>query len=371
MIPALVLAFLVINSDVDAVSTTNGQSTLVAWTNEFSVYQMAHSVYFRMMDSPFDRNAMRLDNGFDPHVATDGHGYLIGYSSRGSRFPQPYPYDSAIVQLVSAEGTPGASLVLSGSSFGGVTDVEWNGTHWMVAIYFAEGAEILSRVVLLDQALKVVATANTGPGYAFLERIGGRWWAIRSYSVEIATEAIEIRGDGTTGARFLTDPMDPIRSFPTMTHGAQPLLLVQNQHAFGDDRQDIDAIPFDPDHGFGARRPFLSSAVLKDEQPFAGGSLLLTLTPDQTRSDIVFVDASGEIRSSSLLYAGRVHYRTSLGTSKNGPLFLASPLLEAWSIYGVELYRYPITAIAPLDPMAGELVSQATLPQNRRRAARH
>src|SRR5688572_16841924 len=274
MIPTLLLAALLSthavplhNNDVDAVSVTNGDSTLVAWTNEFSTYVVAFSVYIRLMDSPFDRNAIRLGNGFDPHVATDGRDYLVGWSVRGSRYFQPYLYlDNTLVQLVSAEGNPGTRKVLNSSNFGGLTDVAWNGTHWIVACYRFDGFQPVSRVVLLDQALNVVADVDTGKGYVQMLRVGGRWWAIRSDTS--ATEAIEIRNDGTIGSRFITEP---VPYSPVMIHGTRPLLLIQNLH-------DIDAIPFDPDHGFGSRRPFLASASLNNVEEFNGGSLLLITT---------------------------------------------------------------------------------------------
>jgi hypothetical protein len=121
------------------------------------------------------------------------------------------------------------------------------------------------------------------------------------------------------------------------------------------------------------RRPFLASASLNNIQPFGDGSLLLITASDLTRNDVLFIDASGEIQSSSPLYApGRWQHYSSLGASKNGPLFfVSSSVIDSWSIEGFDLYRFPMSGIAPVDPMAGELVSQKSLPQDRRRAARH
>src|SRR5688572_31060354 len=54
-------------------------------------------------------------------------------------------------------------------------------------------------------------------------------------------------------------------------------------------------------------------------EEFNGGSLLLITTSDLTRNDVLFIDESGEIQSSSPLYApGRWQYYSSLGASKNG-----------------------------------------------------
>src|SRR5688572_16131677 len=107
-------------------------------------------------------------------------------------------------------------------------------------------------------------------------------------------------------------------------------------------------------------------------EEFNGGSLLLITTSDLTRNDVLFIDESGEIQSSSPLYApGRWQYYSSLGASKNGPLLFVSSSAVDGAFGGLDLYRYPMSGIAPVDPMAGELVSQKSLPQNRRRAARH
>src|SRR5687768_12613304 len=89
------------NNDAGAASATNGESTLVAWTNIYSVYSNNWSVYIRLLDSPFDRNAIYVDRGEDPSVATNGRQYLVGYSWFLSRFNNFHAYDNALVQLVS------------------------------------------------------------------------------------------------------------------------------------------------------------------------------------------------------------------------------------------------------------------------------
>jgi hypothetical protein len=364
MIPALLLALTLTvplgNNDVHAVSVTNGDSTLVAWTNEFSVYPTAFTVYIRLLDSPFDRNAIALSNGYAPRVATNGRDYLVGWSIAGSRFNNSYPINNVAAQVVKADGTLGTRKILNNSVTGGVGASAWNGMHWLLGYRRLEGAY----VALLDDALNVTATVDLGRGSVrALEEIGGRWWAIRVD--ETATEAIEIRDDGTIGARFATDP---IPATLQITRGPLPLLLRNDEHG-------IHAIPFDPDGGFGSSRLFLPSTQLFDVEAFdGGGSLLLVSRPDDTYYEAVFVDASGQIGSSTPLYdAGGVYGKYgSLGASKNGPLLLVSPFVEnVWEGSGLDLYAFRVTTLVPVDPRDGRLVSQINARQERRRAARH
>jgi hypothetical protein len=142
---------------------TNGESTLVAWTNGFA-NPIASHIFMRLLDSPLDRNAISLGSGFAPHIATNGCDYLVGWSARGTRFTF-FRSDNAVVHVVSAEGVPAARKVLNHSVVGGVTDIAWTGTHWMVAYYLGQDVEILSRVVLLDESLNITATVETGKGH--------------------------------------------------------------------------------------------------------------------------------------------------------------------------------------------------------------
>lgn len=360
MPPTLLLAALLSLplNDVGAVSLTNGQSTLVAWTNELGDNPVARRVFIRLIDSPFDRRAVALGNGFAPHLATNGSDYLVGWSVRATRFTS-FIADSSVIRLVSAEGVPGARKVLSRSVLGGATAVAWNGTHWIVAYSLNQGTELVSRVVWLDRALNVTAGIDTGKGSVHaLRQIGDRWWAFS------ATEALEIRSDGTIGQRFATDPLGDAFF---LTNAPQPLVLVQ--HGL-----DIDAIPFDPDSGFGARRPFLASAKLLDVEASEDGSLLLFTPHGTTQYDAAFVDATGEIRAYSPVFftpEPQSPYAT-LGTSVNGPLFFFSPALgESWATGGIDLFAYPLRSLVPLDPTSGERVSEVAAPPERRRAARH
>jgi hypothetical protein len=222
----------------------------------------------------------------------------------------------------------------------------------------------MSRVVLLDESLNVTATVETGKGHVrALRRIDDRWWAFRTDLIAI-TEAIEIRDDGTAGLRFSADA---IGALLFVTHGQQPLLLVQREQSF-------DAVPFDPVSGFAAQRPFLTSKVLLEVQPFQDGSLLLLSQLGETQYDVAFVDASGDIRSHSPVFFTHEPQSpyASLGMSTTGPLFFFSPATaDSWAVGGIDLYAWRLHSFAPLDPSAGELVSQVAAPPQRRRAARH
>jgi hypothetical protein len=353
MASTLLLALLLSlpRNDVGAESVTNGQSTLIAWTNIFGDIPVTGQVFVRLIDSPFDRNAVPLGNGFAPQVATNGRDYLVGWSVRATRATF-FIADSSVIRLVSAAGTPGARKVLHRSVLGGVTAVAWNGTHWIVAYSFDQD---VSRVVLLDEALNITATFDTGKGsIRALEKIGDRWWAFSE------TAALEIRNDGTIGQRFATDPLGEI--FVT-----NALVIVrQDEH--------IDVIPFDPDSGFGARRPLLASAKLLDVESFEDGSLLLLTYPGTTQYDAAFVDAAGEVRSYSPVFFTPEPQRpyATVGTSASGPLFFFSPALgESWATGGIDLFAYSLRSLAPLDPASGERISQVPAPPQRRRAARH
>lgn len=357
MIPTLLLAATLSLpfNDVRAVSTTNGTSTLIAWTNEFGYSPLAYRVFIRLADSSLDRKGIELASGFNPRVATNGREYLVGWSVRFSRF-SAFIGPNTVVQVISADGVPGVRKVLNHSAIGGVTNIAWNGTHWIVAYYAQQAA----RVTLLDEGLNVIATIDAGAGAPVaLEHIGGRWWAFRSDAA--STEAIEVRGDGSAGAHF-TVPIATARLF----RASDDLLLFQHDH-------DIDAMTFDPLHGFGVTRPFLAQSIALDAMPFADGTLLLITHTGDPRYDLVSIDAAGEIHTQLPLYSAselRMPYAT-LGASKNGPQFFFSPAsVEQWATGAIDLYRYRINAIAPLDPNAAERVSEIEL-ETRRRAARH
>lgn len=373
MAPTLLLALLLSTktiplplNDVGATAVTNYRSTLVAWTNEFGGNPVASRVFIRLMDSPFDRNAVSLGSGFAPHIAFDQNSrdYLVGWSARGTR-ATAFRSDNAVVQLVSPEGVPGVRKVLNHSVIGGVTAIGRNQRYWIVAYYFEQGAEIVSRVVLLDEALNVTATIDTGKGQVrVLRYFNGLWWAFRTDDTTV-TEAIRIREDGTAGQRFTTDAIaGPL----AVTYGSMVLVLVQHD-------DDLDAIPFHPDDGFGARRPFLPSATLLGIQPVQWGSMLLLTKPGQTQYDAAYVDYAAELRTyGPLFFSSETQYPyASLGTSLSGPLFFFSPALpDDWATGAIDLYVYRLhNNLSPFDPLTGERVSQVTAPNDRRRAARH
>ncbi len=367
MAPTLLLALLlsantiaVPLNDTNATSVTNGQSTLVAWGNAFGNNPLTSRIFIRLLDSPFDRNAVSLGSGLAPHVATNGRDYLVGWSMQPSRFTY-FVGDTAAVQLVSADGVAGTRKVISHSSYGGVTAVAWNGTHWMVANHYSNWSSGSgSRVLMLDESLNSVATIDAGGAHVrAFRRIGDRWWAFSD------TEAIEIYSDGTPGQRFTPDA--PIGGTFSVTHEQRPLLLVQGE-------AHIDAIPFDPDNGFGSRRPFLASANFLSIVPYEDGSLLLHAPSPATQYDVTFIDGTGEVRNqwTALFTPMPQSPWASLGVSVNGPLFFFSPDgPNLWATGGIDLYAFPLQWMAPLDLMFPKRVSQLAAPGVRRRAARH
>ena len=344
------------NDDTDATSVTNGQSTLVAWTSMYPGYSAGFSVYIRLVDSPFDRNAIRLGNGHTPRVATNGRQYLVGYSLGGSRFPPSNPFDNMAVQLVSPEGVLlGPRRFINRSIYGELIAIAWNGKHWLVAYHAASGPPALAHVAYLDESLNVVARLELGMGaMRALTEIDGRWWAIRSDS--ISAEAVELRPDSTAGARFPTAPL--VTPVYVTTHGASRLVLMPSQNA-----NDVDAVPFDPFTGFGERRTFLKGMRVVDIDAYDEGSLLLVAASDQ-RYDTIFVNADGELAPQLPLFETPPHWPyDSLGSSENG-------LLLFLTIAG-DLYAYGVPpARAPIDPASGRLVSQVRV-LDRRRSARH
>jgi hypothetical protein len=364
MAPTFLLALLLSSNavslpqnDLGAVSTTNGQSTLVAWTNQSPFNSFAHRVFIRLLDSPFDRHAVFVSNGFAPRVASNGRDYLAGWSMQPTRFTY-FLGDTAVVQLVNAEGGLSTRKVLNQSRTGGVTDLAWTGTHWIVSYSFEQNAGHASCVVLLDEALNIVANVETAGIVRALRRIDDRWWAFSENA------ALEIRDDGTIGDQF-THPV-PIAGDFFVTHGSRPLVLAQSEH--------LDAIPFDPESGFGSSRPFVASTMLLSVIPFDGGSLVLLGQNGRTQIEAAFVDGSGELRTQPTVFftpQPQVPW-ASLGWSANGPLFFFSPAASgSWSAGIVDLWAYPMRGLAPIDPGSGERVSTLRGPQDRRRSARH
>lgn len=348
------------NNDAGAVSATNGQSTLVAWTNMYSVYANNWSVFVRLIDSPFDRNAVYIGPGQSPSVATNGRQYLVGYSYLLSRFNSFLEYDNALVQLVSPEGVLlGRPKAVNHSIFGGLSAVAWTGSHWLVAYY--AGSPGSAYAAFLDESLNVVQRLQLGMGdVRALKQIEGRWWAFYGDSLSFA--AVELREDRTTGAHFSTAPLGASYNLQ-LAHGPSPVLLMQHG-----DR--VDAIPFDPFTGFGERRTFLEKTTLVDVAPFNGGSLLLVLGAD-TRYDTIFMNAAGELTPQLPLIEVPHHSGYNwFGPSRNGLLLFITPRITFPDHVG-DLYSYRVPpSRAPIDPATAKLISQKSSPE-RRRSARH
>ena len=350
------------NNDAGAASATNGESTLVAWTNIYSVYSNNWSVYMRLLDSPFDRNAIYVDRGEDPSVATNGRQYLVGYSWFLSRFNNFLSYDNALVQLASPEGIKlGPPKAINHSIFGRLDAVAWNGQHWLVS--YQAGQPSTAHVAFLDESLNIVARLELGIGTLFaLEEIDERWWAF--YGDEVSTEAVELRPDGTTGTRFSTAPLALTAYNEQLTHGTAPLVLMQ-------DGDHVDAMPFDPFTGFGERRTFLEATRLIDVKPFDGGSMLLVASAD-LRYDTIFVNAAGELAPQLPLFDVETEPGSNtLGLSKNGLMLFITPRITFPDHLG-DLFAYRVPpSRARIDPASAELVSKVSVPDGRRRSTRH
>jgi hypothetical protein len=69
--------------DLEPESVSNGETTLIAWTNAFSPYGGTHRLYVRLLDGG---EGILLGSGTDPRVATNGRDYLVAHSIGFSRF---------------------------------------------------------------------------------------------------------------------------------------------------------------------------------------------------------------------------------------------------------------------------------------------
>lgn len=328
-------------------SATNGDSTLVVWTNEFSPYLESHSIEMRLLDSLYDRLAMTLARGYAPRVTTNGSEYLVGYSIGGSRF-STYPYDNVAVTIVNTDGSRGATRAINNSVSGGIGGVAWNGTHWVVG--FTSDAS--ARAVLLARDLSM-QFVDLGAGRTdSIVEIDGAMWALRDDPAAASSELVEIRSDATTGRRFPI-AADQVRIVPTDS-GALAFISAAGG---------IAVARFDSTSGFSPIQSLSATASLHDVEQWNGGALLLVAPAESTSVVGVAVDSEGAIvQTTDLLTAVAPSGQLALGEARNGLLLFEARLDSDVTGYGrFNLYAYELTALAPLDPMSGELISIADI----------
>lgn len=259
--------------DYFAGAATNGESTLVAWRNELSVYPETHTIYYRLLGGTREV-ATRVAAGSVARVATNGRDYLIatGHSWRGG--------GSVSVARVHADGSLGAARVLS-RPHAYVPSVAWNGTHWLVGMR-EEGAAVVTE---LDEELATIRSIEIGSGHvARLFPAGGSFWALRHNDDRTESEIVELLPNGTTGRRHA------LEHFPhqIVTTPSSVLAIFRNG-------SDVDVATFDPAAGFVAPRRVASGVRLADAIRWEGGALLLTHDQAAAVWRAYALDASGNV----------------------------------------------------------------------------
>lgn len=327
--------------DREPESVSNGETTLIAWTNAFSPYGGTHRVYVRMLDGG---EGILLGSGTGPRVATNGRDYLVAHSIGFSRFPM-YPYDNVAVQLVSSDGRPGLRRIINHSLSGYAGGVAWNGEHWLVG-YSKDQYAI---VALLDANLNRVATIEAGLGFIpQIVNIAGTTWAFL-HSYNQPAEAVEIRRDGTAGRRH------------TLTTSSQSLEIVPTDDsalALLGTEKGTEVATFDPASGFSAVSLLAERSMLRDAKPWHGGAAVVTVHADTTATELFAVNADGTITGRVVLRtSGSIHTPRHLGESKDGLLYFEQ--VDAGGIRSWDLY---MTRLAGLQlAQTAELISTGNL----------
>jgi hypothetical protein len=327
--------------DLNPVSISNGETTLVAWENHFSPLRESHRIFVRNLDRP--GSAWSIYPGFGPVLATNGRGYLLAFSRAGSRFVSA-PVNNVIVQSVSAEGEAGAQQVLNRSTEGFARAALWDGERWVVG-YTSEDHTF---VAWLDENLQRVALTEAGLGHLFdLEVIDGRVWAFVTRNGE--TEALELFSDGTTGVRHL-----PVNAVPThlvdLVGTTGGVLLLGNREG------EVGVIPFHPASGFGSENEIAAGAHLVDAVPSNGGAAILLV--DDDGAVIGDLGPTGELMSMNRLNGSKAVY---LGEWAEGLLYFelrADDDANPWTI-GSNIYAYRLVGRTLQEP--AELISIANI----------
>ncbi|MEO8217405.1 MAG: hypothetical protein ABI718_10025 [Acidobacteriota bacterium] len=122
-------------NDLSARSARGGDSVLVVWENEPTIYPETGSVYGRVLEPGHEASTSFLirRSATSPVVSWNGKSWVVGYGIANSRF-NPYQYDNVVVRTVSPDGTLGAEHVLnrSADNYPTLSDIVWTGTSWIV-----------------------------------------------------------------------------------------------------------------------------------------------------------------------------------------------------------------------------------------------
>ncbi|MFN2441997.1 MAG: hypothetical protein ABR517_04885 [Thermoanaerobaculia bacterium] len=334
--------------DLNPVSISNGETTLVAWENHFSPLRESHRIFVGNLDRP--GSAWSIYPGFGPVLATNGRDYLLAFSRVGSRFMSA-PVNNVIVQSVSAEGEAGAQQVLNRSVEGYAGAALWDGERWVVG-YNSEGHAF---VAWLDENLQRIALTEAGPGHLLdLELIDGRVWAFVIRNGE--TEAFELFSDGTTGVRHLRVNALPTHLVDLVGTTGGVLLLVNREGGVG-------VFRFHPASGFGSENEIAAGAHLADAVPSNGGAAILLV--DDDGAVIVDLGPNGELVAMNRLNGSRAVY---LGEWAGGLLYFELRPDEddnPWTA-GSNIYAYRLAGRTLQEP--AELISIANIASQTRPA---
>jgi len=328
-------------------ATSNGESTLVVWTYVICPCRQGDSIDARLLDSAHDRNAFNLGSGSGARVATNGTDYLVAWSLAGSRF-QTEPYDNVKAQLITSRGELSTSRILNRSVSGGARAVAWNGTHWLAGYQSNEKA----LVAVLDGSLDRTATLDLGAATLVdLVQAGGVWWAV-THSQGV-TAAIEIHASGDAGTRFVVGTADSSEAVIT-ANGTNALLFFQNG-------PDIRVATFTPASGFSEPKVLLTSQQLIDAARWQSDVLLVHSDPATFSVRGSVVAMSGSIAETATLFESTPGSGIRLAEGNDGLLLLHSTSSTPSRPDLVDLFVYPVTSLAPLDPGTRRLVSQGNI----------
>lgn len=320
-------------TDIAGDAETNGESTLVVWTAEFSPFRDTHSIAVRMLDSENDRLGVRVASGHTPHVATNGSEYLIAHSMSAPRFWYDDYYNVGIV-LIKPDGTRAAAKNINYSRSGSAGGVTWNGSQWIVA--FTAGNSARAAIIEPDLTMRFV---DLGAGIAGdVKMIAGTTWIALENGT--ARELVELKTDGTVGRRHVVNGGD-IRIVP----GGDGALV------FTKESNGVQVARFDPMTGIGASRLVGPDLVLHDAESWLSGAMLLLQPAEGTTAYGLLVDREGTPTEPFVLGTD-FNYRRQLGRARDGLV-----LLESRGTTWLDVYLSRLTIPGPVDVGASLLVS--------------
>ncbi|HKR65918.1 MAG TPA: hypothetical protein VJZ00_19460 [Thermoanaerobaculia bacterium] len=308
-------------ADLPARSATNGETTLAVWTNRASsVHHNDDRVFVRFLG---DGNAFALGAGTAGGVATNGRDYLVTYST-----PQ-----AVIAQLGRANGEVGAPVIVERAANASTGAVAWNGARWLTGFTIANE----SHVAILDESLNVESTIDLGAGALFdIVNIAGTRWGFTTRDGIVHATSLDARA-----AHFATSEESFSAPRVVAVRGGA-LLFTQRQEA-------IELTTFKPLQGFSAMRLILPGQWVLDAREWQSRALLLHSDP---ASDFAvrasLLDLDGTIDETTTLFEHEAS-NLALGDSKDG--------LVLFQAANLDLFAYPLDALAPLDRASRELVS--------------